>query len=263
MHELKDALDDVGVYDWPEVEDFVTRYFNNEDAQNLSPIIDVAANRFNAELELENPDKIDFKIKAKQFVKIYGQMASIMPFEVEVWEKLFWFLKFLIPKLKIQDPDKEILDELLESVDLSSYGLERVKLNHTITLDADETEVDPQNPNPRGAHGQEVERDPLDEIIKSFNERWFQGWSATPEEQRVKFVNIAKSVQEHPDYQEKYENNPDPHNRELAFEKILKEVMLSRRKDELELYKLFANDTAFKAAWQQSMERIVSEDGEL
>ena len=260
LHELKDALDDVGVYDWHEVEDFVTRYFNNEDAQNLSPIIDVAANRFNADLELENPDKIDFKIKAKQFVKIYSQMASIMPFEVEAWEKLFWFLKFLIPKLKIQDPDKEVLDELLESVDLSSYGLERVKLNHTITLDADETEVDPQNPNPRGAHGQEVERDRLDEIIKSFNERWFQGWSATPEEQRVKFVNIAESIKEHPDFQEKYKNNPDPYNRELAFEKILKEVMLRRRKDELELYKLFAGDSAFKASWQKSMKLLIAQE---
>ncbi|MDO6514386.1 hypothetical protein [Neptuniibacter sp. 2_MG-2023] len=30
-------------------------------------------------LELENEAKIDFKIKAKQFVKTYGQMASIAP----------------------------------------------------------------------------------------------------------------------------------------------------------------------------------------
>ena len=134
LHELKDSLDDVGVYEWFEVEDFVTRYFNNEDAQALSPIIGVAEARFNSELELENEEKIDFKIKAKQFVKIYGQMASIMPYEMLVWEKLFWFLKFLIPKLTVKDPDAEILDELLESVDLSSYGLQRVKLNETIWL---------------------------------------------------------------------------------------------------------------------------------
>jgi type I restriction enzyme R subunit len=42
---------------------------------------------------------------------------------------------------------------LLESVDLSTYGLERVKLNQSIALDDNETEVEPQNPNPRGAHG--------------------------------------------------------------------------------------------------------------
>lgn len=257
LHELKDELGDVGVYDWHEVEEFVKRYFNNEDAQTLSPIIDTAAARFNLELELENDDKVDFKIKAKQFVKIYGQMASIMPYEMAAWEKLFWFLKFLIPKLKVQDPDAELLDELLDSVDLSSYGLQRVKLNHSIGLDGSETELDPQNPNPRGAHGGDKETNPLDEIVYTFNERWFQGWSATPEEQRIKFVNIAESVKAHPDYEDKYKNNADPHNRELAFEKILKEIMLQRRKDELELYKLFAGDDAFKSSWKQSIQRIV------
>jgi type I restriction enzyme R subunit len=257
LHELKDAMDDVGVYDWHEVEEFIKRYFDNADAQELSPIIDVSANRFNVELELEDDEKVDFKIKAKQFVKIYGQMASIMPYEVVAWEKLFWFLKFLIPKLIVKDPDAEALDELLDSVDLSSYGLQRVKLNYGIGLDAEETELAPQNSNPRGAHGSGEERDPLDDIIKNFNERWFQGWSATPEEQKVKFINIAESIKQHPDFEAKYQNNPDPHNRELAFEKMLKEVMLARRKDELELYKLFAGDPAFKASWMQSMQRTI------
>ncbi|MEF1260085.1 type I restriction endonuclease subunit R [Vibrio harveyi] len=257
LHELKDEMDDVGVYEWYEVEDFVTRYFKNEDAQTLSPIIDVAAARFDHELELEAEAKVDFKIKAKQFVKIYGQMASIMPYEMVSWEKLFWFLKFLIPKLKVEDPDADAIDELLDSVDLSSYGLQRVKLNHSIKLSDQEAELDPQNPNPRGAHGGEKETDPLDEIIRTFNERWFQGWSATPEEQKVKFVNIAESIRNHPDFESKYKNNPDPHNRDLAFEKMLKEIMLQRRKDELELYKLFAGDSAFKASWTQSMQRMV------
>jgi type I restriction enzyme R subunit len=257
LHELKDEMSEVGVYEWQEVENFVIRYFNNEDAQTLSPIIDVAAARFNSELELENEEKADFKIKAKQFVKIYGQMASIMPYEMVVWEKLFWFLKFLIPKLKVEDPDAELLDELLESVDLSSYGLQRVKLNHSIGLDDNETELDPQNPNPRGAHGGEPEANPLDEIVRTFNERWFQGWSATPEEQRVRLLSMAESIKSHPDFQSKYQDNPDPHNQSLAFEKLFKEIMLQRRKDDLEFYKLFAGDEAFKASLMKSMQHIV------
>lgn len=260
LHELKDALDEVGVYEWQEVEDFVTRYFAGEDAQTLSPIIDIAANRFNAELELPDAEKIDFKIKAKQFVKIYGQMASIIPFEVLEWEKLFWLLKFLIPKLKIKDPNQDMLDELLEAVDLSSYGLERTKLNHEIGLDASDTELTPQNPNPRGNRDGDPETDPLDDIIRNFNERWFQGWSATPEEQRVKFVNIVNSIRAHPDYTAKYEDNADPYNRGLALEKMLQDVMLKRRKDELELYKLFASDPAFKAAWSQNIEQVLNKN---
>lgn len=257
LHEIKDALDTVGVYEWQEVEDFVARYFAGEDAQTLSPLIDTAADRFNHQLDLADNDKIDFKIKARQFVKIYGQMASIMPFEVLEWEKLFWFTKFLIPKLHITDPDQDMLDELLESVDLSSYGLERTRLNQDLELDATPTELDPQNPNPRGYRGGEQERDPLDDIIHTFNERWFQGWGATPEEQRVKFINVVNGIRAHPDFTEKYEENADPYNRGLALEKMMQDVMLKRRKEELELYKLFASDPAFKAAWSQSIEAVL------
>ena len=257
LHELKQALDDEGVYEWYEVEQFIELYFDNADAQKLSPIIDIAAARFNIELDLEEDEKADFKIKAKQFVKIYGQMASIMPYEIVVWEKLFWFLKFLIPKLIVKDPTTEKIDELLESVDLSSYGLQRVKLNQSIGLDGSETELKPQNPNPRGTHGEDEEHDPLDEIIRVFNERWFQGWSATPEEQRVKFLSIADRIKAHPDFEEKYKKNSDSHTRELAFERIFTDVMLENRRSEMELYKLIANDAAFKAAMQESLKRLM------
>ena len=180
-----------------------------------------------------------------------------MPFEVLAWEQLFWFMKFLISKLKIQDPNQDALDELLEAVDLSSYGLERTKLNHAIGLDASESELDPQNPNPRGYRAGEVQEDPLEEIVRSFNERWFQGWSATPEEQRVKFLNIVESVQSHPDFEEKFSDNPDPFSRDLAFEKIMKDVMLRRRKEELELYKLHSVDPSFKASFYQSVKEFL------
>ena len=190
-------------------------------------------------------------------MKIYGQLASIMPFEVLDWEKLFWFLKFLVPKIKVEDPKNPELDDLLDSIDLSTYGLQRTKLNYHIGLDDSETVVDPQNPNPRGAHGGDDDKDPLDEIIQSFNERWFQGWSATPEEQRIKFINIANSIKVHPDFLVKFEMNGDPHTRELAFDKIIQEVMLKRRKEEQELYKLFAQDSAFKTAMSQSLQKML------
>lgn len=258
LHEIKGTLDDTGVYEWFEVEDFVLKYFEGVDAQQLSPLIDNAAHRFNEELGLEDAEKADFKIKAKQFVKIYGQMASIMPFEVLDWEKLFWFIKFLIPKLIVKTQEDVLIDELLETVDLSTYGLERTKLNFSIGLDNSATELDPQNPNPRGAHGSSEEKNPLDEIIKTFNERWFHGWDATPEDQRIKFVSISKHIQAHPDYQEKVADNKDAQNRDLAFKKILDEVMGQQRRKELELYKLYAKDDSFYQALFDTMKRLVS-----
>lgn len=185
-------------------------------------------------------------------------MAAIMPYEILNWEKLFWFLKFLIPKLIITDQNSDAVDELLNSVDLATYGLERVKLNASIGLDSSETEVDPQNPNPRGAHDADDQEDPLDLIIRSFNERWFQGWEATPEEQRVKFVNIANSMRIHPDFNEKYSQNPDVQNREIAFKKIFDEVMAKQRRTELDLYRLISKDEAFKVAMQETLKRMLN-----
>ncbi|WP_028376160.1 type I restriction endonuclease subunit R [Leeuwenhoekiella sp. MAR_2009_132] len=257
LHELKDALDEVGVYEWTEVEDFVEKYFDKVDAQQLSPIIDTAANRFNVELDLEDNAKADFKIKAKQFVKIYGQMAAIMPYEMLVWEKLFWFLKFLIPKLIVKDPDGEAIDELLESVDLSTYGLERTKVNEAIVLDDGESELDPQKATPRGAHGSTEEKDELNEIIKSFNERWFQGWDSTPDEQRIKLLTLSKSIEAHPDYELKYLNNPDTQNKELALHRMFKDVLNKQRKQDMELYRLTAKDESFYQGIFDTMKRII------
>jgi len=256
LHDLKDQLDETGVYEQAEVNNFTEGYFANKDAQQLSSIIDVAVQRFDYELNLDQNEKVDFKIKAKQFLKIYGQMASIINFENIAWEKLYWFLKFLVPKLKVQDPMDEF-DEILDAVDLNSYGLARDKLNYSIKLDDEETELAPQNPNLRGVHRDDEEKDPIDEIIRVFNERWFQGWSATPDEQRVKFINITDRIRKHKDFEQKYLNNPDIHTRELAFQSILRDVMSERHRDELELYKLFAKDPAFKTAWTQSLQRAL------
>lgn len=246
LHELKDVLDDVGVYEWSEVEDFNIKFFNKVDAQILSPIIERAAERFVHELELEDEDKADFKIKAKQFVKIYGQMASIMPYAIVNWEKLFWFLKFLIPKLPVRPDDTNGLDELLESVDLSTYGLERVKLNQSIGLDDSETEVDPQNPNPRGAHGSEEEKDPLEVIIQNFNDKFFGGFDDTPEEARIKRIAFYNKVTRHKDFQVKVKDNEDVQNSKIALERIVNEVMQEKRKQDLEEYKRYIKDDAYK-----------------
>ena len=132
LHDLKDALDDAELYSGEDIEKFNQLFFNGADGEQLHPIIDETASRFDL---IENEtDKIDFKIKAKQFVKLYGQLACILPFSNAAWEKLHWFLKFLIPKLKVKEPGDDPLKELLESVDLSTYGLERVRLSQHIGL---------------------------------------------------------------------------------------------------------------------------------
>jgi type I restriction enzyme R subunit len=255
LHDLKDELDEAEVYDQDDVDRFNEAFFQKAPPEQLHPIIDHCVARF--DLIEDEDDKIDFKIKAKQFVKIYGQLACIIPFANLNWEKLYWFLKFLISKLKVKDKDKEELDALLESVDLSTYALERVKLNEHIGLDPSPTTIDPQNPNVRGHHGGEEEREPLNDIIAAFNERWFSAWSATPEEQRVKLVNIVERVKQSADYQKQVVDNPDEQNRRLALETLINQAVLAQRKTDMELYML-RQDDAFKQAFNETIMRILA-----
>lgn len=256
LHDLKDVLDDFGIYDWAEVTTFNEKFFASAEAEELHPIIDTVVARFEADLDDEQ--RIDFKIKAKQFVKIYAQVAAIIPFNNVGWEMLHWFLKFLIPKLKVKDPDQDKLDELLNSIDLSTYGLERSRLEVKIGLDASETELEPQNPNVRGGHFGDGDKDPLDEIVRAFNERHFAGWEATPEEQRVKFINIAKHVISHADYKAQVEDNPDSQNKQLALERLIQQAISVERRRELDLYKRYASDPDFKRAFDASVSRLLA-----
>ncbi|MCH8511153.1 MAG: DEAD/DEAH box helicase family protein [Kiritimatiellae bacterium] len=256
LHDLREALEEVQVYTQEDLDRFNSLFFKGEDAEKLHPIIDGAVARF--DLLDEEPLKIDFKIKAKQFVKLYGQLACIIPFLQVEWEKLFWFLKFLIPKLHVNDPDVDELNGLLESVDLSTYGLERVQLNQPIPLDDGETSVDPVNPNMRGYHEEPEDESPLDEIIRAFNERWFSAWDATPEEQRIKLINILRHVKKSAKYDAQVVNNPDQQNRRIALESLIGEAINRERRRELDLYKLYAGDAEFKKALNESIMRILA-----
>ncbi len=257
LHDLKESLDGLGVYETHEINQFNQLFFDGVEADQLSPIIDTAAERFNQELELNEEDKIDFKIKAKQFVKVYAQLACLIPFHNLAWEKLHWFLKFLIPKLIVKNPQQDQLDELLNSVDLSTYGIERVTLNAAIALDESSSEITPQNPNPRGYHESEKEYNSLDEIIAVFNQTHFAQGDATPEEQKIKLTNLARNVAQNMDYQTQVVNNPDPQNSRMAIGKLIKQSVNHERRKELTLYKKYSQDPDFQRALDNIIIRIL------
>jgi type I restriction enzyme, R subunit len=62
-------------------------------------------------------------------------------------------------------------------------------------------------------------------------------------------------VKTHDDFKSKYKDNQDSHTRRLALEKIVAEVMNKERRKELDLYKLFAGDEAFRVGMLDSFER--------
>ena len=259
LHELKNTLLSFGVFDMDEVDAFIGLYIHGANADQWAPIIDAAADRFNFEIDWPENSKADFKMKCKQFVRIYSRVAAIMPFEMKDWEKLFWFLRYLIPSLHIAGPDIDSLKDLLDSVDLNTYGLRRTALNEAITLDAGETTIDPLKPTMVNA-GSEVEvKDPLDVILQEFNNRWFNGWDATPDDQKMKLVSVAQAVAADEDYQTLVVGNPDQQAVDDLLITIIDKIMRKKRKGDNSLYKEYQQNEGFKADFRSVITRMLGD----
>lgn len=259
LHQLKNTLLAFGVFDMDEVNAFMDLYVHGEEADKWAPILDTCAERFNAKIEWEENGKADFKMKCKQFVRVYSRVAAIMEFEMLDWEKLFWFLRYLIPSLHIDKPGTVDLKDLLDSVDLNTYGLRRTSLNETIMLDAGESVIDPNKPVMVNAGGNDDEpTDPLDKILADFNERWFKGWDATPDDQKAKMINVAKTVANDEDYQTLIVGNPDQQAVEAAMIAIVDRVMRKQRKGDMSLYKEYQHNEGFKHNFIGIINRMLS-----
>jgi len=259
LHELKSTLLSFGVFDMEEVDAFIELYIHGANADQWAPIIDKAADRFNLEIDWPENGKADFKMKCKQFVKIYSRVAAIMPFEMKDWEKLFWFLRYLIPGLHVTNNGDDGLKDLLDSVDLNTYGLRRTALNEAVTLDAGETTIDPLKPTMVNAGSEEEVKDPLDEILKEFNQRWFNGWDATPDDQKMKLVSVAQAVAADEDYQTLVVGNPDQQAVDDLMITIIDKIMRKKRKGDNSLYKEYQQNEGFKADFRSVITRMLGD----
>ncbi len=257
LSQLKTTLLGMGVFTMEdEVDPFMERFIRGVESAELAPYIDMAARRFNTEIEWPENGKADFKMKCKQFVRVYSRVAAIMPYVVVDWEKMMWYLRHLIPCLIV--PKGEDVADLLDKVDLSTYGLRQTRLNETIVLDAGEATIDPNAPVMVNAGSQADEKDPLDRIIKEFNEHWFKGWDATPDEQKAKFLVIAKAVTEDQRYSSLVVGNPNEQAVSELMSQIINSAVIHQRKSDMSLYKQWRENGDFRADFEAVIRRMIA-----
>src|SRR5690606_30127475 len=117
------------------------------DRDQLDPILDACVATYME--DLDEDDQIDFKGKAKAFLRTYGFLSSILPYTNAEWEKLSIFLNFLVPKLPA--PKEEDLSKgILEAIDMDSYRVEKQATMRITLTDAD-AEIEPV-PTAGGGH---------------------------------------------------------------------------------------------------------------
>ena len=117
--------------------------------------------------ELDEDAQVDFKSKAKAFVRTYGFLSCVLPYTNPEWEKRSIFLNFLISRLPAPD-DENLAKGILDAIDMDSYRVEKRAVQKILLPNAD-AEVEPV-PAIGGAQRPEPELDHLSNILKTFND---------------------------------------------------------------------------------------------
>jgi len=240
LHDLQADLDRSGVYSQQEIDDLVTRYLDGASRERLDAILDACVAAYLEELDEEG--QVDFKGKAKTFVRTYSFLAAILPYNNAAWEKLAIFLNFLILKLPAPQ-EADLARGILETIDMESYRVEKQAAMRLILADAD-AEIDPA-PTVGGGHKPEPELDRLSNIVRAFNEQFGASFTDADRVSRRILEEIAPQVAADAAFQNAARNS-DPQNARIEHDRVLGRVMLGLLKDDTELFKQFSDNPSFR-----------------
>lgn len=245
LYDLIAVMEKHQVYTQHHVDSFVELYLGGAERDKLDPILDVCANLYK---ELDENAQIEFKSSAKGFVRTYGFLGAILPYGNPEWEKLSIFLNLLLPKLP-SPIDEDLSQGILDAIDLDSYRAE-AKAQMAIQLEDSDAEVEPV---PTGGIGgkSEPELDLLSSILSIFNDLFGNIDWKDADNVRRQLAQIPAMVSKDQTYQNAM-RNADKQEARTESDRVLQAIMFSIMADNMELFKQFNDNPAFKK-WLSDM----------
>ncbi|MFO1029490.1 MAG: type I restriction endonuclease subunit R [Planctomycetota bacterium] len=251
LHDLKAALDAAQVYSPDQVARFADLFLSGVARDQFDPILDACAAVYVQ--SLDEDAQVEFKGKAKSFVRTYDFLAAVLPYSNREWERLSILLTFLVPKLPApKEPD--LSRGILESIDMDSYRVEK-KAAQAIALADQDAEIG-AIPGDGAGRRPEPELDRLSNILETFNQQFGTLFTDADRVGRRIRDDIAPQVAADPAYQNAKKNTPAA--ARLELDKVLERVMLTLLKDDTEVYKQFAENEGFRRQITDLVFRLTS-----
>ena len=254
LHDLQADLDGAHVYTVEQVEDFVRLYLDGAERDRLDPILDTCVAVYRRELDEDG--QVEFKGKAKGFVRTYAFLSCVLPWTSAAWEMRSIFLNFLIPKLPSPRED-DLSKGILDAIDMDSYRVEK-KAVQKIMLPDEDAEIDPV-PTSAGGHLTEPDLDRLSNIIRAFNDHFGDiQWEDADRVQQLITETIPGRVAADTAFRNA-QMNSDRENARIEHDRALLRVMTSMMKDDNQLFKQFMDNDGFKRWMTDTVFGLASE----
>ena len=227
LYDLQRQLEGFDLYDAGTIDQFCYIFYESSQPDELlQGLLDGVVERWSA---LETDDREAFRSTLQSYIRLYGYISQLITFNDVALEKLYIFGRSLNKKLpKREHPD---LQDVLESVDLDSFRVQKTHDRLQLPLEATDSEVEGIGSDV--AIIREPEQDFLSNIVDALNTAYQTDFTT---EDKVDIETIHQKVHENEELRQVMEGDNTETNKRYKFEQVINEILLDFVNSKLELY---------------------------
>ena len=227
LYDLQSQLEGFDLYDEDTIDQFCRIFYESSRPDELlQGILDCVVEKWS---NLETNEREEFRSILQSYIRLYGYISQLITFTDVALEKLYIFGRSLNKKL----PKRDHLDpqDLLDSVDLDSFRVQRTHDSLQLSLEAEDSEV--EGIGSEVATIREPETDLLSSIIQMLNNTHQTDFTV---EDKVDLETIQRKVHENQELRQAIEANNTETNKRDKFNQVIDEILLDFVHSKLELY---------------------------
>ena len=244
MYAIKAELDASGIYTREDLDVFVSVYFKRKKRQShadhkaLNAAIDPAVKRF-ATLKDEDEGQAELiRGKMAAFRNLYAFLSQVIPYQDSELEKLYTFLRYLLPKLpKRESGPRYSFDD---DIRLEYYRIQKISEGSINLREGEAKNLD--GPLEVGSGKLHEEELPLSQLIDVVNERFGTDFT---EADQLFFDQIIEAAVEEESLKEAAAVNPQE-KFSLLFSGMLQSLFIERMEQNEDIFGKFMNEKEFQ-----------------
>ncbi len=227
LYDLQRELDGFDLYDEDTIDQFCRIFYDSSRPdQLLQSILDGVVEKWSA---LEMNEREEFRSTLQRYIRLYGYISQLITFTDVALEKLYIFGRTLNKKLPKRDhPD---LHDVLASVDLDSFRVQRTHDSLQLSLEEKDSEVEGIGSDVVTIR--EPEQDFLSNIVQALNEAHQTDFTT---EDRVDIETIHQKVHGNEELRQVIEGDNTDTNKRYKFDQVIDEILLDFVNSKLGLY---------------------------
>ncbi len=227
LYDLQSQLEGFDLYGADTINQFCEIFYDpDKPNEQLQGILDSIVERWTV---LERDDREAFRSTLQSYIRLYGYISQLITFTDVDLEKLYIFGHSLNKKLpKREHPD---LQDVLGSVDLDSFRVQRIHNSRQLTLEEEDSEIEGIGSDV--ATRRDPEQDFLSNIIQALNAAYQTDFTT---EDKVDIVTIHQKMHENEELRQVIDGDNTESNKRYKFDQVFDEILFGFIDSKLDLY---------------------------